>query len=72
MEHLNAELVSHLIIQELQHLKLDINDIIVQCYDGVSALSGHLSGVQAQIQENITDAIYGHCMYTFCCCRRMF
>ncbi|KAG6935835.1 zinc finger MYM-type containing 1, partial [Chelydra serpentina] len=61
MENLNAESVSKMIIEKLQHLKLDINYIFAQCYDGASVLSGHLKDIQARIQERITHAIYGKC-----------
>ncbi|XP_026516658.1 zinc finger MYM-type protein 1-like [Terrapene carolina triunguis] len=61
MENLNAEFVSKRIIEELQHLKLDINYIVAQCFDTASLLSGHLTDVQARTQERITHAIYVHC-----------
>uniref|UniRef100_H3AA53 TTF-type domain-containing protein n=1 Tax=Latimeria chalumnae TaxID=7897 RepID=H3AA53_LATCH len=61
MENLNAQSASNLIIQELQHLKLDVNYTVAQCYDGASVLSEHLIGVQAQIREQIPHAIYVHC-----------
>ena len=32
-----------------------------QNYDGASVMSGHLSGVQAQIRKLTTKALYFHC-----------
>uniref|UniRef100_H3A0I4 DUF4371 domain-containing protein n=1 Tax=Latimeria chalumnae TaxID=7897 RepID=H3A0I4_LATCH len=61
IENLNAQSVSNLIIQEVQHLKFDVNYTVAQCYDAASVLSGHLTGVQTQIWEQIPHTIYVHC-----------
>uniref|UniRef100_H3A0I3 DUF4371 domain-containing protein n=1 Tax=Latimeria chalumnae TaxID=7897 RepID=H3A0I3_LATCH len=58
IENLNAQSVSNLIIQEVQHLKFDVNYTVAQCYDAASVLSGHLTGVQTQIWEQIPHTIY--------------
>lgn len=47
---------------EQQNINMDIVHIVAQSYDGASVMSGHLNGVQAQVQKQYPAAIYTHCM----------
>ena len=36
--------------------------LVCQCYDGAALMSGHVSGVQTRIREQIDRALFVHCM----------
>ena len=59
---LDAKALAIQIIHKVERLGLNMNECIAQCYDGVFAMSGHLSGVQARIKERVGDkCFYIHC-----------
>jgi len=63
---LDAEYISDVILQRLSVVGLDTNDIINQCYDGASVMSGIFGSVQAKIQEKVGKEIpYVHCFNQF-------
>ena len=46
----------------LEELRLSVNDIVGQCYDGASNMSGHTSGLQARLKDlSIRKPIFVHC-----------
>ena len=49
------------ILGHLENTGIDINYMVGQGYDGASAMSGHIKGVQKIIQEQIPTAHYVHC-----------
>ena len=59
---LDATALATQIIGEVMKLGLNIKECVAQCYDGASVMSGHLSGVQNQIQERVgSGCVYIHC-----------
>jgi hypothetical protein len=61
-KELHAEYLSTLILSTLEELGLDKNNILSQCYDGASVMSGCHGGVQALIQEKLGKPVpYTHC-----------
>lgn len=61
IEKQNAEYVSKTILNLLKTLKLSLNNIRGQGYDGAANMSGIYSGVQARILKVVPNAIYVHC-----------
>ena len=49
------------ILKSLNHHGLDPKYMVGQGYDGASAMSGHINGVQAHIRKEAPSAIYVHC-----------
>ena len=49
------------ILRLLDHVNLNIDDIVGQGYDGASAMSGNKSGVQKYICDKVPMATYVHC-----------
>ncbi|CAK9291502.1 unnamed protein product [Gordionus sp. m RMFG-2023] len=43
------------------HLKINVNFMRGQGYDGAPAMSGHLNGVQSHLLKKYPTAIYVHC-----------
>lgn len=41
--------------------KLEMNNIVGQCYDGASNMRGQHNGVQAKVKEVVPRAMYVHC-----------
>ncbi|XP_030834454.1 zinc finger MYM-type protein 1-like [Strongylocentrotus purpuratus] len=60
-DDLDAKSLSNQIVREVGKLGLRKFDIVGQCYDGASVMSGHLSGVQARLKEHFPNAQYVHC-----------
>ena len=59
---LDAAALATQIIGEVHKLGLNIKDCLAQCYDGASVMSGHLSGVQTRIREEVgRGCVYIHC-----------
>lgn len=56
-----AEDYEQLIITILKKLNIDINKCRGQGYDGASVMSGHYSGVQKRIKDQVPSAQYIHC-----------
>lgn len=42
-------------------MKINLELLCGQGYDGAAAMSGHLNGVQAKIREEYPRALYVHC-----------
>jgi hypothetical protein len=42
-------------------LGLEVTNVVGQAYDGASAMSGHITGVQERIRDKAPMAIYVHC-----------
>lgn len=62
VEKLDAETFANLTLDFLQECGLDHFNILSQCYDGASVMSGHKGGVQALIQKKLNREIpYIHC-----------
>lgn len=49
------------ILQFLGDLKVDMEGLVGQGYDGAAAMSGRLNGVQSIISEKYPSALYMHC-----------
>ena len=61
-EYLDARSLTKKIFDCLDDLGLDYKQNLVgQCYDGASVMSGKNSGVAARIQEDCKQAVYVHC-----------
>ena len=60
---LDAEVLVEKIVARLQVLGLDIKQCVAQCYDGASAMSGEMSGVQ-QAQGDCGKRL---CLYPLPC-----
>jgi len=61
MTNSGAELLSGHILKEIEDLSPS-QKLVNQCYDGASVMSGHISGVQKRIRDQIDTALYVHCM----------
>lgn len=57
----SAETFYSVIKEELARLNLDLTLCRGQAYDGASAMSGHLNGLQSKIKADVPEAIYVHC-----------
>ena len=44
--------------------------LVAQCYDGASLMSGHKSGVQKRIRDQVPMSLYIHCMAHEVCFKR--
>ena len=64
---MDAEALATQIIHKVERLGLNMNECIAQCYDGVSVMSGHLSGIQARIRERVGNK----CFYIHCYAHRL-
>ncbi|KAJ8027872.1 Zinc finger MYM-type protein 1 [Holothuria leucospilota] len=60
-DDLDAKSLSDQILREVGKLGLRNVDIVGQCYDGASVMSGHVNGVQARLKEHFPNAQYVHC-----------
>ena len=49
------------ILNTLQDNQLDLSHMVGQGYDGASAMSGNLNGVQAHVRKAAPTAVYVHC-----------
>jgi hypothetical protein len=49
------------ILNSLNSMKINLELLCGQGYDGAAAMSGHLNGVQAKIREHYPKALYVHC-----------
>lgn len=49
------------ILNSLKSMKINLDLLCGQGYDGAAAMSGHINGVQAKIIENYCKALYVHC-----------
>lgn len=59
---LDAKSLTNKILSCLESFGLDYKEnLVAQCYDGASVMSGRLSGVSTRIQEVCDNAIYVHC-----------
>ena len=58
---LNARALADYIFQKVSDLKLDLGNLVSQCYDGASVMSGCNTGVQTIIKEKCPQAVYIHC-----------
>lgn len=56
-----AQTLASVIQDVLLRLNLPIDRLQGYCFDGASNMSGHLSGVQARLNEKCPDALYVHC-----------
>jgi len=61
-EETNSTSITQVIKHTLEEHNLDIKNVVSQCYDGASNMSGHKNGVQKLIQDEAGKAIpYIHC-----------
>ncbi|XP_060846214.1 SCAN domain-containing protein 3-like [Rhopalosiphum padi] len=51
-----------LLNEELQNLRLSINDIVACSFDGASNMKGIYNGLQAHLKTNNPKIVYTHCM----------
>ena len=58
---LNAQALAEYIFQKVSDLKLDLGNLVSQCYDGASVMSGCNTGVQTIIKKKCPQAVYIHC-----------
>ena len=58
---LNAIALASYIVDKILDLNLDLSNLVSQCYDGASVMSGCNSGVQTIIKEKCLQAVYIHC-----------
>ncbi|CAK6965167.1 zinc finger MYM-type protein 1-like [Scomber scombrus] len=58
----NADAIHGHVKQFLEGCGLYSLPIVAQCYDGAAVMSGHVSGVQAQLLGDHPSPIYIHCM----------
>lgn len=59
---LDAEALTEVICSTLEYAGIPLDNVITQCYDGASVMSGDKSGVQRRIQEKIGRQVpYVHC-----------
>ena len=50
------------VMKTLQTHSIDVSNIVAQCYDGASNMSGQYGGLQAKMKEIVGDkAVYIHC-----------
>lgn len=62
VEDMSGKGLSTILKTRLESIGLKLTDIVGQCYDGASNMSGQYSGVQAEIKKEAGDqAIYTHC-----------
>ena len=57
----NAEELTTKFLETIQSVGLSVNDMRAQGYDGASAMSGRVSGVQTRIRRVNPNAVYVHC-----------
>ncbi len=61
-EKLDAEYLSDLILQTLKNHNVKFDNMLSQCYDGASVMSGNKGGIRALIQKKLKRKIpYLHC-----------
>ena len=58
----DASSIKEYIIQHLNKCGIDIKNLVDQCYDSASVMSGKISGLNIQIKEKVPCAIYTHCL----------
>ena len=61
LDECNSASITQALMDVLLRLGLNIADCRGQCYDGASAMSGHLSGVAARLSQLEVRAVYTHC-----------
>lgn len=62
LDQLNAEYMCNQILSHLSDLGYSANNLVSQCYDGASVMSGVRGGVQALLQSKVgKDIPYVHC-----------
>jgi len=57
----DSSTLTHAIKDSLVRLCLPLSCCRGQAYDGVANMSGHLTGVTAQIQKDVLSALFVHC-----------
>lgn len=58
---LNARALTNYITSKMTKLELNSDNLVSQCFDGASVMSGCNAGVQKLVKENSPQAIYVHC-----------
>jgi len=62
VEDMSGKGLSTILKTRLESIGLKLTNIVGQCYDGASNMSGQYSGVQAEIKKDAGDkAVYTHC-----------
>jgi len=58
-----TDVISEVVLGSFYELKeFDcLNKLVAQTYGGSTVMSGELNGVQAEVNEHATDAIFIHC-----------
>ena len=67
LSDLDAKALADKIVERLQVLGLDVHKCVAQRYDGVSVMSGEVSGVQ----QRLRDIAGNGCMYVHCYAHRL-
>lgn len=57
----SAEDYYNSIIEQLKVFNINLQKCRGQAYDGASTMSGHISGLQARIKNDVPEAIFVHC-----------
>ena len=55
-----AEAIARQVLEFLEDCACT-NKVIAQCYDGAAVMASGLNGVQAEIKEKLTQALFVHC-----------
>lgn len=61
LERVRAKDITDAIVSTLEGLKLSLNELRGQGYDGAATMSEEKSGVQKQIRDRRPKAVYIHC-----------
>lgn len=62
VEKTSAEYLADVLVKQLFELNLSLDDIVAQCYDGASNMSGQYTGVQARLKAMcVREPLYVHC-----------
>jgi len=65
MTTVDAESIFNMLTSVLQQFSKDWSTVLAVCFDGVSTMSGSISGVQARCKEENNNVFYIHC-YAHC------
>ena len=61
LQTMNAPAIFGVLNSNIERLGLVWDNLVGQCYDGASVMSGHTGGLQALVRQRAPQAIYIHC-----------
>ncbi|CAF1066658.1 unnamed protein product, partial [Brachionus calyciflorus] len=61
VENTTGELLYDLIKSKLKEFNLSLSNLVGQCYDGASNMSGEFKGLASRIKADYVTAVYVHC-----------